>query len=53
MKTPNIDLKQLKEQKDKNFRERLEFLEKYALWVKQTPNPEWSSSQKKIIDKNR
>lgn len=34
MKSPEINLEELKKWKEKNFRERLEFLEKYAEWVK-------------------
>ena len=34
MKLPPIDLKELKRQKEENFKERLEFIEKYAEWVK-------------------
>ena len=50
MKVPDIDLNALKKEKERNFKERLEFLKKYAEWVKKTPNKEWSRQQKKIID---
>ena len=50
MKIPNIDLKELQKFKKKNFKERLEFIEQYAKWVKKTPNKVWSSQQKKLID---
>ncbi|MFH1100600.1 MAG: hypothetical protein V1726_00990 [Methanobacteriota archaeon] len=50
MKTPQINLKELKKLKEENFRERLEFLEKYAQWVKKTSNKKWSKEQRKIID---
>jgi len=36
MNTPRIDLKELQRLKEENFRERLEFLEKYAQWIKKT-----------------
>lgn len=49
MKAPKIDLRELKEFKRKNFKDRLEFIEKYAEWVKKNPNKKWSSQQKKII----
>jgi len=50
MKTPNIDLEQLKKFKEKNFKERLEFIDKYTDWLKKTPNKKWSSEQKTLSD---
>ena len=50
MKTPYIDLKELERLKKENFRERLEFIEKYVKWLKKKSNKEWSSQQKDIID---
>lgn len=47
---PKIDLKELQKEKEKNFRERLEFIDKYAEWLKKTPNKEWSKQQKALID---
>ncbi len=49
MKTPEINLKELEEQKEQNFRERLEFIKKYAEWIKKTENREWSKQQADII----
>lgn len=50
MKTPDINLEELKKFKEENFRQRLEFIEKYAEWVKKKSNKEWSSQQKEIIE---
>ena len=50
MDTPDIDLEELEKFKEKNFKQRLEFIEKYAEWVKKKSNKEWSSQQKEIID---
>ena len=50
MKVPDIDIEKLRKFKEKNFQERLDFLKKYADWVKKTPNKKWSSQQKEIID---
>jgi len=50
MKLPKIDLEELKKFKEQNFRERMEFIDKYADWVKKQSNKKWSSEQKKIID---
>jgi hypothetical protein len=50
MKIPDIDIEKLKKFKEENFRDRLEFIKKYADWLKKTPNKEWSSQQKEIID---
>lgn len=49
MKLPKIDLKALKKLKQANFKDRLEFIDKYVEWLKKTPNKIWSSQQKKII----
>ncbi|MBN1644902.1 hypothetical protein JW851_02595 [Candidatus Woesearchaeota archaeon] len=50
MKIPDIDVEKLKKFKEKNFKERLEFIDKYAEWVKKQPNKKWSSQQNNIID---
>lgn len=50
-KLPRINLKELEKMKEENFRERLEFLDKYADWVKKTDNATWSSAQKAVVDK--
>ncbi len=44
---PDIDLEELKRFKEENFKERLEFIEKYAEWV--IKNKKWSSEQKSLI----
>lgn len=51
MRTPKIDLAQLKKQREENFRERLEFIEWYVAWLRRAPNMKWSSHQKKIVDR--
>lgn len=48
-KLPEIDLEELKRFKEQNFKERLEFIEKYAEWVKKNSNKKWSEEQKKVI----
>lgn len=48
MKTPDIDLKELKKQKEENFKDRLEFIKRYVEWLKKTPNKKWSSEQRDI-----
>ena len=50
MRIPRIDLKELEKIKEENFRERLEFIDKYVEWVKKTSNKTWSSQQKDLID---
>jgi hypothetical protein len=50
MKLPDIDLEELEKLKKDNFKERLEFINKYAEWLKKKTNSKWSSQQKKIID---
>ena len=50
MKLPKINIKELKKLKEDNFKERLEFIDKYADWIKKNTNKKWSSQQAKIID---
>jgi hypothetical protein len=50
MKTPEIDLKELEKMKQENFRQRLDFVDKYVEWLKKTPNKQWSKQQKELID---
>ncbi len=50
VKLPKINLNELKEQKKKNFEDRIEFIKIYANWLKKQSNKEWSSQQAKIID---
>ncbi len=50
MRTPKINLKELERFKEKNFRERLEFIDTYVEWMKKTSNKTWSSQQKDLID---
>ncbi|MGI0038160.1 MAG: hypothetical protein ACRD99_07360 [Nitrososphaera sp.] len=51
MKLPEIDLKELERLKEKNFRDRLEFQDRYIEWMKKKSNSEWSTAQKSIIDR--
>lgn len=50
IKTPKIDLKELEKMKKEIFRERLEFIDRYAEWIKKTPNKEWSKQHADFID---
>jgi hypothetical protein len=43
MKIPDIDLEELKKKHEENFRERLEFIKKYAHWIK---TKKWVKSKK-------
>ena len=45
-----FNLKELEKQKKENFKERLEFIKKYAEWIKKTPNKIWSKHQKEFLD---
>ncbi len=36
--------------RERNRRQRLEFVTWYARWVKRTPNKVWSKQQKELID---
>lgn len=44
-------MEELKKDKEKNFKERLEFIDRYVEWLKVTPNKVWSKQQKDLIDR--
>ena len=44
------DLRQLAEDKKKNFQDRLEFIRKYADRIKTQPDGVWSVAQAKFLD---
>ena len=45
-----MNIQALEEDRDRNRKARLEFITKYARWVKSTPNHIWSKQQKELID---
>ncbi|UCE37227.1 MAG: hypothetical protein JSW00_17410 [Thermoplasmata archaeon] len=45
-----LDLKELEEDRKRNFEERLKFIDLYVEWLKKTPNEVWSKQQKELID---
>ncbi len=45
------DLKELEEEKERNRRQRMDFVDMYAEWLKKTPNKVWSKQQAKYMDK--
>ena len=51
MKLPEINLKELERIKEKNFRERLEFQDRYVNWMEKTNNVKWSSAQRAIVNR--
>jgi hypothetical protein len=50
MNVPDSNLEELRRFKEKNFEERLKFIDLYVEWLKKTPNKEWSVQQKEIIN---
>ncbi|MBN1455291.1 MAG: hypothetical protein JW945_03440 [Methanomicrobia archaeon] len=46
----NIDLQELEEKKERNRKERLEFIALQVEWLKRTPNAVWSKQQAAFID---
>jgi len=51
LKLPEINLKELEKIKKQNFKERLEFQDRYVKWMKMTNNARWSSAQKVLINR--
>jgi hypothetical protein len=50
MKLPAVNLKEIEKAKEENFKDRLDFIDKYVEWLKKTKNKEWSLQQKGIIE---
>ncbi len=46
----DIDLKELEKEKEKNFEERMKFIDYWAEYVKSHSDKEWSEQQNKIIN---
>ena len=51
LKLTKKDLKDLKEEMKRNRKQRMEFVNMYAKWLKKTPNNVWSKQQVKYLDK--
>ncbi|MBI5553116.1 MAG: hypothetical protein HY917_00050 [Candidatus Diapherotrites archaeon] len=45
------DLKELKEEKERIFEERLRFIDLYTDWLKKTPNRIWSKQHAEFLGK--
>jgi len=45
------DLEELEEEKQRNRKQRMEFVNMYADWLKKTPNKVWSKQQAKYLGK--
>jgi hypothetical protein len=43
-------LKELEEEKERNFKQKLEFVRLYVKWIKKTPNKEWSRQHSNFIN---
>ncbi|HPM85928.1 MAG: hypothetical protein PHO61_04290 [Candidatus ainarchaeum sp.] len=52
LKLTKADLKELEEEKERNRKTRMEFIDLYAEWLKKTPNTKWSTQQNKVIAQN-
>ncbi|MFH1751791.1 MAG: hypothetical protein ABH821_02535 [archaeon] len=51
LKLTEKDLKELKEEMERNRKQRMDFVNLYAEWLKKTPNKVWSKQQNKYLDK--
>jgi hypothetical protein len=43
-------LSESKKEKERNFKDNLNYIDFYADWIKKTPNKVWSKQQKQFID---
>ncbi len=50
LKLTKKDLRELKEEKKRIFKERMRFIDLYTDWLKKTPNKVWSKQQNKLIN---
>ena len=51
LKLTEKDLRELEEEKKRNFKQRLQFIDTYVEWLKKTGNKKWSKQQNKLINK--
>ncbi len=51
LKLTKKDLKELEREIESNNKQRMEFVDMYAEWLKKTPNKVWSRQQNKLINK--
>ena len=51
MKLTKKDLREIDKEIESNRRQRMEFIDMYAEWIKKTPNKVWSRQHKKFLDK--
>ena len=51
LKLTKKDLIELKEEMKRNRKQRMEFVNMYADWLKKTPNKVWSKQQVKYLDR--
>lgn len=45
------DFKELREEMKRNKKQRMQFIDDYAEWLKKTPNKVWSKQHVKFLDK--
>lgn len=50
---PKVNLKELKKRKEENFKQRLEFIDRYSEWLDKQSNKKISKEQKVMIDINQ
>ena len=50
LKLTKADLKELDAEKERNRKQRMDFINLYSEWLKKTPNKKWSKQQNKLID---
>lgn len=48
LKLSKKDLLEIEKEKKRNQRQRMEFIDLYASWLKKTPNKTWSKQQNKL-----
>jgi len=52
LKLTKADLKELEKEKERNRKERMDFIDLYTTWLKKTPNKKWSKQQNNVIEQN-
>ncbi|MBI4164003.1 MAG: hypothetical protein HY512_04015 [Candidatus Aenigmarchaeota archaeon] len=48
-----VNLEELEEDKEKNFQDRLKFIDLLVEHIKSTPDEQWSREQVAVINKNK
>ncbi|MBI4053274.1 MAG: hypothetical protein HY394_04510 [Candidatus Diapherotrites archaeon] len=51
LKLTKDELKELEEEKKRNFEQRMQFIDLYVEWLKKKPNKAWAKGQNRLLSR--